>query len=198
MNNLQVGQFIYRLRKEKGLTQKELGDMLNISNKTVSKWECGLGCPDVSLWSELSTILGADIQKMLEGSLDMNMPDIGKIEKTRFYVCLNCGNILVSTGKASISCCGRRLNYLKYKLCTEYDNIAIEEIETEYYVKINHEMRKEHYILFVAYVHNDRMTLVRLYPEQSPEVGLPIVRSKGSIYIYCTNHGLEKYNCTRK
>lgn len=58
-----VGKLILQLRKEKGLTQKNVAEALNISNKTISKWETGMGCPDASLWSELSGILGADIQK---------------------------------------------------------------------------------------------------------------------------------------
>ena len=45
---------IFQLRTEKGLTQKQVADQLNISNKTVSKWECGSGCPDVSLWEALA------------------------------------------------------------------------------------------------------------------------------------------------
>lgn len=192
MNNTQVGQFILKLRKEKGLTQKQLGDFLNISNKTVSKWECGLGCPDVSLWSELSTILGADIQKMLEGKLDANIPDIGKINKIQFYVCFNCGNILISTGKASISCCGRRLNPLKPKLINLEHKINIEEMDTEYYITINHEMKKDHYISFIAYVCDDRITLIRLYPEQSAEARVPMMKTKGSLYLYCSEHGLQK------
>ncbi|SHK15549.1 Helix-turn-helix [Desulforamulus aeronauticus DSM 10349] len=105
MDCTKVGRLIFQLRKEKGLTQQQVTDLLNISNKTISKWECGLGFPDVSLWSELAAVLGADIQKMLEGKLDPNLPDVGKIDKTQFYVCPACGNIRTST---SISCCGRK------------------------------------------------------------------------------------------
>lgn len=194
MNNAQVGQFIYKMRKEKGLTQKELGDLLNISNKTVSKWECGLGCPDVSLWSELSTVLGADMQKMLEGKLDYNLPDIGKIDKIRFYVCLNCGNILISTGKASISCCGRKLNPLRPTTNISEHRIIIEEMDNDYYLTIHHEMKKNHYISFIAYVYDDRVLLIRLYPEQSAEARIPIMKSKGRLYSYCSKHGLQKYD----
>lgn len=42
--------------RKKKLTQRNIADALGIQNKTVSKWECGLGCPDLSLWPELSTI----------------------------------------------------------------------------------------------------------------------------------------------
>ena len=49
MDHNKVGKLILSLRKEKGLTQKELADAMNLSDRTVSKWERGLGCPDVSL-----------------------------------------------------------------------------------------------------------------------------------------------------
>lgn len=44
-----MGKQIFDLRKEKGLTQRQLADAMNISDKTISKWERGVGCPDVSL-----------------------------------------------------------------------------------------------------------------------------------------------------
>ena len=49
MNYERIGKFIQEKRKEKGLTQKELAQKLNITDKAVSKWERGLGCPDVSI-----------------------------------------------------------------------------------------------------------------------------------------------------
>ena len=67
MDCAKVGQLILQLRREKGLTQRQLADTLGISNKTVSKWECGRGAPDVSLWRELSSVLGADLLRLLQG-----------------------------------------------------------------------------------------------------------------------------------
>ena len=49
MDNRKVGELIFHLRKEKGLTQKQLADQMNISDRTISKWERGNGCPDVTL-----------------------------------------------------------------------------------------------------------------------------------------------------
>lgn len=192
MDCVKIGKLILQFRKEKGLTQKQIADKLHISNKTVSKWECGLGCPDASLWGELSSILGADILKLLQGELKPNRPDAGKIDNIRFYVCMVCGNILVSTGEASISCCGRELRPLEPVPYTEEHKINVEEIDTDYYVTLQHDMTKEHYISFAAWVHNDRVLLNRLYPEQSAEFRLPIMRSGGNLYLYCTKHGLQK------
>lgn len=86
MDCMKVGKLILQLRTEKGLTQKQVADQLNISNKTISKWECGLGCPDVSLWEELANVLGADILKLLQGELTPNRPDVGKMDRIQFYV----------------------------------------------------------------------------------------------------------------
>ena len=194
MDCAKIGKLILQLRKEKGLTQKQVADQLNITNKTVSKWENGLGCPDVTLWKDLSDLLGTDVLKLLQGELKPNSPDIGKMNKMQFYVCPTCGNILTSTGKASISCCGRQLHPLVPVLQTEEHEATVEEIDAEYYFTLNHEMTKEHYISFIACVYDDRVLLNRLYPEQNPEFHLPLMRGRYSLYLYCTRHGFQK--CT--
>lgn len=56
MDCRKVGKLIFSLREEKNMTQKEVAEAMNISDKTISKWERGLGCPDVSLLSELSRV----------------------------------------------------------------------------------------------------------------------------------------------
>ena len=67
MDYQKVGLLIATLRKEKGLTQKELSDKLGITDRAVSKWERGLGCPDVSLLDDLSRILDVSILEILKG-----------------------------------------------------------------------------------------------------------------------------------
>ena len=69
MNNENTGKLILRLRKESNMTQKQLADAMNISDKTISKWERGLGLPDVSLLRELSEILGVNVERLLSGEL---------------------------------------------------------------------------------------------------------------------------------
>lgn len=193
MDCAKVGRLILQLRREKGLTQQNLADALNISNKTVSKWECGAGCPDVSLLSELSAVLGADIEKILKGELKPNRPDIGRMERVKFYVCPSCGNILTSTGKASVSCCGRKLEPLMPQLPDDRHEISIQAMDLDHYITFDHEMTKEHYISFSAYVNYDRVMLCRLYPEQNPEVRIPVMGRNGDLYLYCVQHGLKKY-----
>ncbi|MDX9917969.1 MAG: helix-turn-helix domain-containing protein [Gudongella sp.] len=193
MDCVKIGKLIAKLRKEKGFTQKNVADALGIQNQTVSKWECGLGCPDLSLWPDLSAILGVDMKQMMQGEITINKPDIGNISKVGFYVCPSCGNILVSTGAASIFCCGRKLEKLVPVETLEEPRIKIEEIDMDYYVSFDHPMEKEHYLSFVAYVQSDRIFLNRLYPEQSPTSRFPISKG-GKLYVYCINHGLYTYS----
>jgi len=193
MDCVKIGKLIAKLRKEKKLTQKNVADALGIQSKTVSKWECGLGCPDLSLWPELSAILGVDMKQMMEGEITPNKPDVGNIDKVRFYVCSTCGNILFSTGSASIFCCGRKLERILPMESPDTINITVEEIDTDYFITFDHPMSKEHYIYFVAYVKTDKVFLNRLYPEQSPTCRIPLTMG-GKLYVYCIKHGLSVYN----
>lgn len=189
MDNLKVGKLIHNLRKEKGYTQKQLADAMNISDKTISKWERGLGCPDVSLLRVLSEVLGINIEQILLGELEPNEVDGGNMKKIKFYVCPSCGNIITSTGEADISCCGRKLSASVVKPSDEKHNINIDIIDDEYYITFDHEMTKEHYLNFIAYVTCDRVLLVKLYPEQGGELRMPRLRG-GKFYFGCNKHGV--------
>lgn len=67
MDQKKTGQFIAKLRKEKNLTQRQLAEKLSISDKTVSKWECGKGLPEVSLMIPLCEELGINVNELLSG-----------------------------------------------------------------------------------------------------------------------------------
>ena len=67
MDQQKIGQFIAEMRKEQGLTQRELAEKLLITDKTVSKWECGKGLPDVSLMMPLCQILKISVNELLTG-----------------------------------------------------------------------------------------------------------------------------------
>ena len=66
MNDV-IGKFICELRKEKNLTQKDLADKLNITDRAVSKWERGICLPDISILKDLSNILGVTVIELLDG-----------------------------------------------------------------------------------------------------------------------------------
>ena len=112
------------------------------------------------------------------------------MRKSKFYVCPACSNILFGTGEAEISCCGRKLTVLAINAESSNTHLmTIEKIEYDYFVTINHDMTKKHYISFVAYVGYDRMLLVKLYPEQNAEVRFPQMQG-GKLFAYCNEHGL--------
>ena len=85
MDCVKIGNLISKIRKEKKLTQKQIADALGIQSKTVSKWECGLGCPDLSLWSDLSTILCVDMKQLMEGEIVVKKADIDNADKVKFF-----------------------------------------------------------------------------------------------------------------
>ena len=67
MDQIKTGKFIAEVRKEKGLTQRELADLLFISDKTISKWETGKGLPEVALMLPLCNTLGITVNELLCG-----------------------------------------------------------------------------------------------------------------------------------
>ncbi|MBO4458724.1 MAG: helix-turn-helix transcriptional regulator [Butyrivibrio sp.] len=73
MNQIDIGKFIADCRKEKGLTQVQLAEKLNITDRAVSKWETGKSMPDSSIMLELSNILGVTVNELLSGErIEMN------------------------------------------------------------------------------------------------------------------------------
>ena len=191
MDCSKVGSLIAQLRKEKGFTQLMVAEKLGVSDKAVSKWERGLGCPDISLLNELAEILGVNVSTILEGHIDKNDKEIGNMKRLNFYVCPECGNIITASGSGEISCCGKKLAPLQAKKSDEKHSVKIEDVEDEYYITSSHSMTKEHYISFVAYVSFDRIMLVKTYPEQDMAMRFPKMHS-GDFYFYCVNDGLYK------
>lgn len=69
MDQIKIGRFIAETRKSKNLTQKQLAEKLSISDKTVSKWECGKGLPDVSIMLDLCEELQITVNDLLTGEI---------------------------------------------------------------------------------------------------------------------------------
>ena len=70
MNNEKIGKFISKLRKAKNLTQQQLGDLVGVGGKSVSKWERGINMPDISIINEVSKILGITSDELLQGEFN--------------------------------------------------------------------------------------------------------------------------------
>lgn len=67
MDTVKIGGFLAQLRKEKGMTQEQLGERLGVTNKTVSRWETGTYLPPVEMLQSLSELYGITINEILSG-----------------------------------------------------------------------------------------------------------------------------------
>lgn len=97
MNTEKIGKFIAKKRKEKNYTQKELADKLSVTDRAVSKWERGMGCPDISLLENLSKILDISIVELLNGEEKENIEIIEKdIINSMKYSKINTKNKIIN------------------------------------------------------------------------------------------------------
>ena len=112
MDQVQIGRFIAEMRKAQNFTQRQLADILSVSDKTISKWECGKGLPEVSLMLPLCEALHITVNELLSGKrlsdgdyrerAEQNMVDLMKEnEENRKKMVLSviCGVVTV------IACC---------------------------------------------------------------------------------------------
>ncbi|MGL6228749.1 MAG: helix-turn-helix domain-containing protein, partial [Culicoidibacterales bacterium] len=165
MDVIKTGKLIQELRKQKGWTQKHLAEQLSVSDRTISKWERGVGYPDISLVLAISEVLEVEISSLLAGELPINSFLGGNMKKTKFYICDNCGNITMCTGNSEISCCGRKLEVKVAKKATLEEKLQVEAVETQWFVHSDHPMKKDHYVSFVALLTGERAEIVKQYPE---------------------------------
>lgn len=189
MDCAKTGNLIRALRLERGMTQRQLAEALGLCDKTVSKWERGLGCPDVSVLNRLAQLLGVGLEDLLNGQLPALETMGGNMKKTVYYVCPVCGNLLTASAEASVSCCGRRLEPLKAAKPDPDHQLIIEQVENEWFLTSRHPMTKDHTITFAALVTGDRLQLVKLYPEWDLQVRFPR-RGHGILLWHCSRHGL--------
>ena len=98
MDQIKMGKFIKELRQEKGLTQKEIGDKLKITDNSISKWERGINAPDIYYLAPLSKILGVSINELLNGERNYRK----KNKKNNRYKILEVENLNKSFGKNKI------------------------------------------------------------------------------------------------
>lgn len=197
MNTYVTGATIKRLREKRGMTQGELAEKLCVSHKTVSKWETAKGLPDISLLESLAKNLGVSVVELMSGDYITNGNVSCNILRSKLYVCPVCGNIIHASGDALISCCGITLPPLEAEEADESHAVSVEKVEDESYITIRHEMSKDHYISFAAYVTCDRFQLSKFYPEGNAETRFKM-RGSGVLYIYCNKHGLMKRKVDRK
>jgi len=189
MKSNKVGNIIRTLRLEQNMTQKQLADKMNLSDKTISKWERGLGLPDISLISELAKLLEIDTQNLLTGDMTPNAFVGGNMKNTKYFICPTCQNVTLCTGAAEVSCCGKRLTFETMQKASESEKMSVQLIGKEWYITSDHPMTKSHYISFVALVAGDRIRIIKQYPEWHLNIHLTRFGHEMLIW-YCTEHGL--------
>ena len=191
MNTYVTAAAIRQVREKRNMTQAQLADKIGVSSKTVSKWETGKGLPDVTLLQPLAQALSISVIELMNGEQIINRNVSANMLRSRFFVCPVCGNVIHSTGDSVISCCGIALPALEAEAAEEDHAVKIENVEDEHFVSVDHDMTKQHYISFLAYVTSDRVQMVKLYPEGNAETRFQL-RGFGYLYWYCNRHGLFK------
>lgn len=197
MNQYITGAMIKKLRESKNITQAELAERIGVTDKAVSKWETGKGYPDITLIESLAQSLGISVIELLSGSDVPNTNRSHNVRRMKFYVCPICGNVITSIGETVVSCCGVTLPALEAEDADQMHALSVEKSEDEYYVTVNHDMSKTHYISFIAAVKDNSVELTKLYPESTAEARFKVSRTK-EIYYMCNRHGLFKLKVINK
>ena len=193
MNQYVTGAVIKELREKKHLTQAELAKRLCVSDKTISKWETAKGYQDISLLESIAKVFEISGTELISGNAVSNVNVSANMLRSHFYVCPVCGNVIHSMGEAVIHCHGILLTPCQAEETDEKHMIFIERVEDEYYVRVEHDMTKQHYISFIAALSSDKIQMVKLYPEGNAEARVKINGVK-KIYFYCNRDGLFSIN----
>jgi len=189
MNQYITGAVIKELREMNHFTQAELAEKLSVSDKTVSKWETGKGYPDISLLEPIAKVFGVSITELMTGNAVSNNNVAANMLRSKFYVCPVCGNVIHSMGDAVLHCHGILLTPCQAEEPDDTHKISLEKVEDEYYVRIEHDMTKRHYISFIAALGSDKIQMIKLYPEGNAEARVKI-NGVRKLLFYCNRDGL--------
>ncbi len=196
MNQYVTGAVIKDLREKNHMTQAELAERLCVSDKTISKWETAKGYPDISLLEPIAKVFAISITELISGNAVSNVNVSANMLRSKFYVCPICGNVIHSMGEAVIHCHGITLTPCQPEETDEHHMIFIERVEDEYFIRIDHDMTKQHYISFIAGLSSDKVQMIKLYPEGNAEARIKINGVK-KILFYCNKDGLFSLNVVK-
>lgn len=196
MNQYVTGAVIKELREKYHLTQAELAEKLNVSDKTVSKWETAKGYPDISLLEPIAKVFGISVTELISGNAVSNVNVSANMMRSKFYVCPVCGNSIHGMGEAVIQCHGLILTPCQAEETDEKHKVFVERVEDEYYVRVEHDMTKQHYISFIAALSSDKLQMAKLYPEGNAEARFKINGVKKILY-YCNRDGMFFINIVK-
>lgn len=215
MNQYVTGAVIKELREKNKMTQSQLAEELGVSDKAISKWETAKGYPDITLLEPIADAFRISVTELISGNTIHNENVSANMLRSKFYICPVCGNVIHSMGEAVIHCHGIQLLPAEAELSDveirgadffdaskpagsphpsggsrdENHMTFVERVEDEYFVRIDHEMNKNHYISFIAAVSPDRCQIVKLYPEGEAQARFSI-RGVQKIFFYCNRDGL--------
>ena len=189
MNQYVTGTAIKELREKSKMTQLQLAEKLGVSDKTVSKWETAKGYPDITLLEPIADAFKISVPELISGHQIRNENVSANMMRSKFYVCPVCGNVIHTMGEAVLHCHGVQLLPSEPEQTDENHKIFIERVDDEYYVRIDHDMSKTHYISFIAATSSDSCQMVKLYPEGKAEAYFKINGVK-RIFFYCNRDGL--------
>ena len=128
MDQNKIGRFICDMRKQRGMTQEQLGETLGVTNKTVSRWETGKYMPDIDKLQELSAVLGISINELLAGE---------KIADAASFVKKADENIVAVLSNDSSFGLQDRIAYFKSKWLREHKALML------FWERVEHSARKE-------------------------------------------------------
>lgn len=215
MNTADTGKFISAHRKEKGLTQRELAERLNVTDKAVSKWETGRGAPDISLLVPLAEILGVTVIELLQGERieEESFPEISNEVivdtmkkdrlKTRKAVAVTVLIMLMLISFLLLSC--PVYHYLT-SVPADDENAVLRQSgryaeqlgEAEEEMKIIKSVKKGDYFFYL--LHSDNKTSMRVFKADSifdgriSLIGGGACREPNEVNLYCTSDGLATLN----
>ena len=193
MNQYVTGAVIKELREKNKMTQLQLADKLGVSDKTISKWETGKGYPDITLLEPIAEAFRISVTELISGNTIHNENVSANMLRSKFYVCPICGNVIHTMGEAVVQCHGVALLPGEAEPADGHHKISVERIEDEYFVRIDHDMTKEHYISFIAALSSDEVKMIKLYPEGNAEARFKIKGIK-KIFFFCNRDGLYSMN----
>lgn len=189
MDQKKTGALIRVLRLEKGLTQQGLAELLGVSNRAVSKWERGLGSPDLSLLPALSLQLGVDLAGLLSGGLPEPDNTGGSMKHIRFFVCPQCGDLITATGEAARLLLREAAGAPAVQKPDEAHSLQIHPVEDEWFITSGHPMEKGHCLSFLGPGHRRAGHRDEVLAEWDLQQRIPR-RGHGMLYWHCTQHGL--------
>lgn len=167
MDQIKIGKLIAKQRKEKGLTQQELGDKVGVGYRAVSKWETGQTMPDISIINELSKTLGITTDELLNGELNKPKPSTSKPNKK--YLLLLIPLIIIGIVIAIII----RQNNKVYEYNLKSANYSEYQVEGQLMIERNKITINIGKIKFTDY--NLKKTVIKNYEYKLFSNNLPLV-----------------------